>query len=308
MRTLTSRAWPLLLCAALAFVSMGAGAQPAGTQPVDRRVDLRPKFERGQSIRFKMDVANTSTPAAPATTTRPPATTPRPEQMRSKIELGLSLKVMSVTDSREATVEMVFDSIKASTHTKDQDIEFDSTKPGKDGDDIAGLLFQGLEGSTLTLKVDRDGNITSVTGGEAFGTLGQFLGGGGGAGQLFGPLFSIKKGNGIVSVGESWEDVDQIDNSMLGKFKMTTRNTLRSVAGADAMVDVVGRIEPSSEAPGEGVAQIKDSRFGGKYAWDTKLGMLRQMDTTMTVNLEQTVAGVKTATKNESVMKITRVR
>lgn len=303
MNRTAAGAWKLLLCAAfVALCPVIVRAQPEG-----RRVDLRPKFVQGQSVRLKMNVTNTSTPVVPSPT-RPPPTTTRPDQMRSKMELGLALKVKSVSETREATVDLVFDTIKVSTHTKDQDIEFDSAKPNKDGDDIAGLLFQNLAGSTLTLKVDRDGNITSVSGGEAFGALGQFLGNGGGAGELFGPLFSIKKGNGTVSIGESWEDVDQIDNALLGKFKMTTRNTLRGVVGTDAMVDVVGKIEPPSEAPQDGVAQIKTSQFGGKYSWDTTLGMLKQLDSTMTVNMETTVGGVKTTTRNESVMKVIRVR
>lgn len=298
----------------LLMLVFGVALPPAIGQP-ETRIDLRPKFEKGQQVRLKMEVTNTSTPVGAAQAPRPPGSRPpaanepnAPPGQRSRIELGLRLKVQSVAPDRTATVDLVFDSVKMATKTRDLEVDFDSTKPSKGEEDLMCQLLEPLVGSTLTLTVDKDGNIKSVTGGEAFGAIGQFLGSGGGAGDLFGPLFSIKKGNGLVSVGESWEDVDRIDNSMLGKFKMTTKHTLRSAMGGSAEVDMSGRIEPDSEAGGEGVAKIRNSRYSGKYSWDTIQGMVKQMDSTMSVELEQDVGGTKTMTRNEAVTKVTRIR
>ncbi len=290
-----------------------------------REVDLRPKFTVGQQTRFKMELTNSSEPvAAPGSkpkqpwskppagkspsTTQPTKSAASPDRSSSKTEFTISLKVASLSPEHEATVNLVFDAVKISTTTSEGTIEFDSSKPaGKDDDLVAGLL-RPLVGSTLTLKVDQAGNITSITGGESFSALGQFAGGGGQAGDLFGPIFSGRKGTGLARVGESWENADKIDNAMLGRFKMTTRHTLRSAAGTEARIDMTGKIEPDSEAPGEGAGKIKDSSFNGSYAWDTERGMLKRMDSTMRVRMETPSEGGRSETNNESVVKVTQVR
>jgi hypothetical protein len=71
---------------------------------------------------------------------------------------------------------------------------------------------------------------------------------------------------------------------------------------------MTGRIEPGSEAPGSGSGQIKDSSFNGSYVWDTERGMLRRMDSTMRVRMEQTVGDARTETRNESTVKVTQIR
>lgn len=276
-----------------------------------REVDLRPKFAQGQQTRFKMEVTNTSDPV---TATRPVPKKPgdpapaRHATTRSTMEMVLSLKVQSVSPDREATVSLVFDALRVSTTNQDGKVEFDSSKPTSGEDDMVGILLKPLVGTALTLKVDRAGNITSISGGETFSALGQFVGGVGQAGDLFGPLFTVKKGTGMARVGESWEDVDKIDNALLGQFKMTTRHTLRSAYGSEAKVDMAGRIEPGSESPGSGAGHIKDSSFAGNYTWDTERGMLKRMDSTMRVKMEQTVDGLRTETRNESVVKVTQIR
>jgi hypothetical protein len=165
--------------------------------------------------------------------------------------------------------------------------------------------------------VDRSGNITCVRGGVAFtalgllagaGTGGAGKGAGGGAGQLFGPLFSIKKATGMASVGESWEVEDVVDTGLMGGFKMKARHTLRSASGGEANVAVTGRIEPSSEAGSGTVAQLKNSGYAGAYTWDTAAGMLKQMNSSMTVQMETNTDGTPTTTKNESTVKVVRVK
>ncbi len=306
-----------LLAVVVVVLPASAWAQLGGG---GREVDLRPRFVQGQQTRFKMEMTNTSEPvhgAGSAPTTKGPtgstprkpggAAQPASDQSQSKVEMVLSLKVQSVSAGHEATVALVFDSLKMSTTNQDQKVEFDSTKPPTTDEDLVGALLRPLVGSTMTLKVDPAGNITSITGGEAFSGLGQFVGGGQG-GDLFGPLFSAKKGTGRVHVGESWEDEDTIDNSLLGRFKMLTRHTLRSAAANEAKVDMTGHIVPGSEAPGVGAGQIKDSSFTGSYAWDTERGMLKRMDSTMKVRMEQATENGRTETRNESVVRVTQVK
>lgn len=287
---------------------------PSATgQTADGRVDLRPKFESGQSVHLHMSVTNSSTPATPDLKPakkpgpRAEADPDAPQPMQSAIELGLTMKVRSVSPQHESTVDMTFDSLKVSTKTGDEKVEFDSAKPTTSQDDVVGLLMRPLVGTTVTLRVDSAGNVTSVTGGEAFTALGQFVGGGGDAGGLFGPIFSPQHGTGLVHLGESWENADKLSSPMLGEFKMTTRHTLRSVQGKDAKLDLSGRIEPATES-GDKSFQIKESRFGGHYTWDLGMGMVKQLDSTMSITLEQTVAGQRTTTRSESVMHVTRTK
>jgi hypothetical protein len=284
---------------------------------VAREVDLRPKFIVGQSTRYRMEMTNSSEPVAhvaqrPA---KPPATAPKPvdhsqspsDKSSSKIEYTFSLKPQSVGPDREATVNLVFEAVKMSTTNKDGTVEFDSTKPGKDDDLVAGLL-KPLVGSTLTLKIDQGGNITGITGGEAFSGLGQFVGGGGGAGNLFGQIFSSRKQTGLARVGESWETAEKVDTTMLGQFDMSTRYTLGSATFNEAKVTFTGKIAPGTEAPGDGAGKVKDSSYSGSYSWDTERGALKRMDSTMRVRMETSSEGVRSETNNESVVKLTQVR
>src|SRR5438105_4984997 len=163
-----TRSWVGLVAVLLALAPAARG------QFRENRVDLRPRFQAGQTVKYTMSVTNSSSPQ----TLGPPRTGAHPEpanQTSSRIEMGLSLKVRSVTPEHEAVVDLAFDTLKVSSHTRDQTVEFDSTKPAKGEDDVVALLMQPLVGSTLTLHVDKTGNITGVTGEESFTALGQFI-------------------------------------------------------------------------------------------------------------------------------------
>jgi hypothetical protein len=317
------------------------GTQPRDPSPTvstDNRVDLRPKFERGQEIKFKLEVNNVSTappdtsdplddpadakPANRPGSRPPPATTPRtkpnqnnsrPETTKSKIEFGMTLKVKDVDEARNATVDLIFTTVKVSIDGPQMKEEFDSTRPRPrkaDDVDVIGTVLAPLVGSTFTMKIDRAGNISSVTGGDGFAMLGQVVPGTGGAGsmpQVFGPIFTTRKGDGFARVGESWENDDKLDSGLMGDFKMATRHTLSGVSGGVATVNIVGRIAPQTQAPGATTFQLKDSSYGGKYLWDTKAGMLRQMDTKMSVKVEHKLKDQPTEVTNETTTKLTRV-
>src|SRR5262249_28987918 len=132
----------------------------------------------------------------------------------SKVELGLKIKPVEVSAENGATVELSIETVKAQIKSQDTTIDFDSTKPAK-GDDVASMLFQSIAGSKMTMKVDREGNITSVTGGEQLAALGQLAGGGGGkSGDLFSSIFSVGKASGKAAIGESWENDDRIESPL----------------------------------------------------------------------------------------------
>jgi hypothetical protein len=100
------------------------------------------------------------------------------------------------------------------------------------------------------------------------------------AGQLFGPILSLKKGDGLATVGQSWENEDAVGTGLLGRIRMLNKYTLRSAAGGLAKMAIDGRIESDSESP-DSPFKIRDGKFTGSCEWDTRAGMLRSMDTRM---------------------------
>jgi hypothetical protein len=290
---------------------------PAHAQERSREINLRPKFEAGQRIKYKLELANSSRPDSPRPSPQPHQPAPvrpgqptplQPQTTQSNVEMGLTLQVAEVSAEGIATVKMIFDSLKVATRSDDISVEFDSTKPAAGEDDIAAMLLKSIVGTALTMKVDRNGNISSVTGGEAFMALGQFTSGSSSAEQLFGPIFSGNPAKGSAKIGESWEYADRLSSGLLGDFKMVTKHTLRGLQGSNAQIAITGRIEPTSESPGSSSYQVKNSTYTGNYLWDTTKGQLARMETSMNVQIEDKAGHEKTNTRNESTVKITRLQ
>jgi hypothetical protein len=298
---------------------LAAHQQPAAQTG---QIDLRPRFEPGQQIRYTLELNNTqsvvpkpvASPAAPRPRPGSPGT-PSPEPAtRSQVELGLLLRVRDVNQEREATVDIVLETIRMKIDGPDLTAEFDSTAKRPGQDDMVHMMLSSIVGTTMTATIDRTGNIRRITGGEQLTALGQVGmpgvggggGGGGGAGGLFGPIFSPKSGPGLVRVGESWENVDVIDSGLLGRFHMTTRHTLQRMQGSDAIVEVRGQYRKDSETGGSSFAAIKDSSYSGNYTWDTQSGSLKQMNTAMVTRAEQTIGEQTHEIRSEAAVKVTR--
>jgi hypothetical protein len=92
----------------------------------------------------------------------------------------------------------------------------------------------------------------------------------------------------------------------MGSFRMLTRHTLTGMKGRDANVDVSGRIEAKSEAPGSSPFTIKDAHHSGRYVWDTQAGALRQMDSTMSSEIQAKIGEQEMITRSESKLGVTR--
>jgi len=317
---------PALL--ALAAFAPLAGAQDRPREPERKTlipdlttVDLRPKWEKGQQVRYTLELRNASLndAKAPPAKGRPAPGTKKAGQpslkdneSRSNVQMGLVFKVTEVSPEKIATVDITIDRLKLSTTTPDGEVEFDSSKPSKGGeDDIIGQAFKSIVGTTMTMTVDREGTITKVTGGEGLAMLGG-AGGSGGAGagspgQLFGPIFSGRPAKGEARIGESWDYDDGLSTGLLGDFKMKVKHTLTGLRGSDAVVQIRGQIDPKTEAPGSSAFQVKESSYNGQYLWDTSKGQLKSMETSMAVRLDgKTGDNQELATRNEATVKITR--
>jgi hypothetical protein len=316
------------------FGQAGGGGSPKFDQPpaekapartTEGRYDLRPKFEKGQTIRLHLEVNNLAEQPVmdldvlddPDTKPKPDASGRKPakrevEKTKSRVEFGIVMNVGEVDAAGNATVGMTFQTVKVSIDGPGMKEEFDSTKPAapaKPGEvDLIGTVLRPLVGTTMTLNVDRAGNITSVTGGEGFAMLGQVTPGAGGSlPQVIGPIFTIKKGDGFARIGEVWTNIDKLSSGLMGEFRMTTEHRLDSVAGRDAKVGLKGKIEPGSAAPGATTFQLKDSSYSGKYTWDLQRGMIKDMSTKMSMTVEHKLQDAPVQVTSETTTKMKRL-
>lgn len=329
-----------LVLASTAFAQSGGGGNPKFDQPPpapqpkdqarspEGRYDLRPKFERGQTIKLKLEVTNLAEQPAididmlddpdekPKKPARPSQANGKREveKTKSRIEFGIVMKVKEVDAAGNSTVDMTFQTVKVSVDGPGMKEEFDSTKPAKPAPageiDIIGTVLKPLVGTTMSMTVDRAGNISNVTGGDGFAMLGQVTPGSGGAGslpQVIGPIFNIKKGDGFARIGETWDNADKLNSGLMGDFKMTARHTLSSVSGKDAKVDLRGKIEPGSQAPGSSTFQLKDSSYTGRYTWDLARGMIKDMTTKMSMTVEHRLQDTPVQVTSETTTKLTRI-
>lgn len=259
-------------------------------------VDLRPKFEKGQEHRFTMELDSTTDMTAGGGEST---------KQSMKQEYGLLFRVIEAAPESGATAEVVFETIKATIDSPLGKETFDSTKPAdQDGQSMLAPVLRQAVGTTLTLKFDADGNITSVTGGEGL-ALAASLGGGGGPKDLLGGIFSVKKGSGRARVGETWTNIDTIADSPAGGLKLTTEHTLKSAARGEAVVAFRGRVEPGTQAAA-GPVKLTDAHHEGRYVWDTRDGMLKSLESELAVTMDVSAPGVDAATTSRTSMRVKR--
>ncbi len=324
---------------AVAQGSGGARAEP-GEKPRDGAgaalVDLRPKWERGQVIRYRM--TQNSSSAMPDIKDGKKTVTITNDQT-----IEFSLRVREVNrSSGEATVDMVYDAVKIKLDGGPLEVDFDSktSKPApakkpaggggggsKDPLDALGEAlgnlqnldpkamlnehFQKMVGMTLTMTIDSRGVITNVSGGselDATGLLSAMGGAGGGAsgvqqgGSIFGPIGTAESGfTGLARVGQSWTHVNDLSVGPLGAMKMVTEHTLKSAGRGVAELTFAGRVDPKS-ADQQAAAQLSGATQRGTYSWDTARGQLISM------TMEQRVAQAQPGRPGSEAVSTTRMK
>ncbi len=284
-----------------------AAGKPSQKEPQDKAtqgrsglVDLRAKFREGTKASFKLVMENKND--------LPGGEPNKPEQV-VKQEIGLTLRVRSVTEQGNATVELVYDSLKFDMKSDALDVSFDSTKKADQEDPMAEVL-RSVVGLTLTLQADSNGNITSVgsSGGPGTGAPGELTQQFTGADivkNFFGPIMTLQNGSGRVSVGESWTNEDTIAGG-LGNFRIKTTYTLRSHNAPTANVDMSGQM--SLDGSNTGPADLREGTLKGKYVWNTEEGMLTSMDMTMRTIVNTKLTGENNPAESRSESKVTITR
>ncbi len=276
-------------------------AKPGREEGRQGLVDLRAKFREGMKATFKMVMENKNDLAG--------GEPGKPEQV-VKQEIGLTLKVKSVSADGAAALELVYDSLKFDMQSDALDVSFDSSKPADKQDEFADLL-KTIVGTTISMQADANGNITSVSGGGPAtmpgipGAISQQFTGGDVIKNFFGPIMTLQNGSGRVSVGESWTNEDTIAGGM-GNFRMKNTYTLRSYRAPTANVDMSGTM--SLDGSSTGPVDLREGTIKGRYVWDTEEGMLKSMEMTMrtVVNTKLTGDNNPTESRSESTVSVTR--
>jgi hypothetical protein len=289
-------------------------------------VDLRPKFKVGTNVRLRLSNDSTSTIQLPDSLNLPgvdpsrpgkPTTIPTPASKAdgsvslTQQEFTLVFKPTAVSEAGDATVEVVFETIRMKIESEFLTDEFDSTKPNTpskpNNDPLRSLgeaplletSLRPLVGDKLVLTVDPNGNITKVEGGEKFAALfGGTAGGGaapapksGGVQGLFGSLFTLSKTRPHARVGDTWTTKDTLDLSMAGSLTMATTYTLKVAKAGLATLALKGALEPSSAAPSPGPFSIKSCVHEGTAQWNTLDGFLQSMQSVQRLETDINIGG-----------------
>lgn len=290
----------LILAAAFLIAPPATHAEPV---PPAGTADLRWKPKEGQSFIYELQQKSTNrtvvNPPAPTKTARPPKQS-RPAADQGTIDstldqaLTLELTVRSSDAELGSTVDLKITRVRATITTPDGTTKVDSDTPdsGHAADPIA-LALQAIAGTTLTLTVGPEGNITkSEGGGETLG-LASLLGGAGGAvlpRDALGLITSSSSTPARAKVGQRWTTTSALAGSLLGDAAMTTTHTLKKLRGSAAEVDMQGHLEPSGtrreKADAPSLFQVTSAQIKGRYEWDTSAGWIRSMSTTQTTRIE----------------------
>lgn len=279
-------------------------------------IDLRPKWEKGQEIRYRMDQTSTqqtkSPPGAGASMGGESGGLDAAQSMVQAVDLRM--KVIDADPEGGAIVHLIYDRFKVSIDSPLNKGEFDSTSPKeKDTGNPLAAMLRPMVGATLVLTLDRDGNITQIEGGDNLipgglgGTPADALTNPKELKKTWAPLFTTRRASGRATVGDKWTTTDSMDLSLIGSFLINTDNHLRSHKSGAALIDFKGTITPGPESAGALPIQIKDSKHEGTCTWDTQRGQLKDLSMTQTVNIEVELTGSKITSKQDSKTTIRRV-
>ncbi|MDX2131202.1 MAG: hypothetical protein SFY69_04020 [Planctomycetota bacterium] len=259
--------------------------------PAARTVDLRPRFTKGQEVRYVMVLESKKSDAGD-------------DDSSSRQEIGLLLRCTATDPEKGATLELVYESLKASLHTGLVDTEFDSSKP-PNPDDIYDAALRSMVGLKVPVTIAPDGNVTSAGGGTQNALTAQFTG----ADiirSVMGPIFSPKKGQPTVRVGETWKTESEM-HGLMGRMRLEMTHSLASYAGGKAVIETSGKalLDPS-EGAGAPLVRITDSTIQGRTVWNADAGLLDEHSSRQRFVIDALVNEQKISTTQDMTVNVTR--
>lgn len=301
----------LTIAAACGLGTLTAGVavaqQPA---PSEAAVTIKPKFEKGQEYRFRVQVDRTDTNKlmnAPAPASAEPGTEeqkPQPIAVTSRAALDTE-QVLRVVETAEAgaTLELEIASIKANVEIPAGKFAYDSTKPedDKDRDNIALQTYKPIVGVKFTLKTDADGAVTDITGNSEYQGLGsmaaylQLLTGTENLRSRLNMMLVARRGDGVAKIGDTWSNVETTPFRQINaNFEVLMNSTLRSVADGTASVDTTGGMRFLPINPdGKMEWSIKDPSLLASAVWSTTDGIVKTLTVDQSFQLKGSAMGME---------------
>lgn len=280
----------------------------AHAQRAAQTIDLRPRFEAGQEIRYEMRTDSQGTYSTDVGKNLDLDLSSRTQQ-----RLDLLLKVLESDPEKGSVVQISVERASIKIESDQVNLSYDTANPKKpaskssrkpSGDSDLNRLASGLGltdekiieavdgmvGSVVTIEIDPAGNVTSMNvppslpgAGSSAGVGTSGLGGlnslRAGIGVPFDQLVSVGHPTGLVKPREEWTNEDTIGGS--AGLKLSTTHRVRSGTGGLAKVDMRGTITAGSQS-----VKLKRAKYEGDYQWDTELGQLAAMDVTSEVQLD----------------------
>jgi len=319
-------ALPMLAVSLMAAAALAQPAAPAPKpeskpQPAEQRppataagrVDLRPRWELGQVVRYTMkQTSNQQSPNA--------EDPKNPTTVRFEETTGLKMTAKAVdTATGEATVEVLFESVKVKFESDLANVEFDSTKPpaktpAKPADPLDAIdsmiadQFKQKVGTTITIKVAKDGRILSTSGGETLSPAMPGLPSAADAmkqlGGLIGPITTNSSAgfDGTAKVGDRWTHRDQLTVGPIGGLDLTTTYDLRSHSNNLAKVYYKGHAEGKNSTGQPQLANVDSAEHSGIYSWDTRNGQLVRCEMEQKIAISSQLTGGKPATSTTTLV------
>lgn len=175
------------------------------------------------------------------------------------------------------------------------------------GRDVLADLLAPMVGSKTTFVLDRDGNITSMSGGTGL-DLGSLTGGGvGGLGvagpSQFGQIICPAPGRASAGTGDSWTTTSDLVSSPIGGVSMTTRWNVTDVARGVANLKFTGSL--ASRSQDASLLRISDLTYSGTARWNAERGELANMTSDMTMVAETSLTGSPTRIKSRASTAVT---
>jgi len=271
-----------------------------GTTAAAQQIDLRPRFEEGQELVYRLTQQSDQSYA-------PVDAHDQEQSAKFTQELDVRFKPVHVDDeTRAATLEVSFDRVKMGIESGGVTNSFDSDAPDQGA--FAGMLG-AIKDLVLKVELDGDGNITSITGNESAlggGSQAALVGGLIGSDQLrarFGPILTLKKGDGRASVGEYWTTMDEFGSSPLGAFKVVTKHRLTGYRRGVATIETTGRMMVDSEGDTDDGPTLRSSEYTGEYTWDAENGRLQTLEVEQSSEIEASVGEKRMLIKSKGAAK-----
>ena len=340
-------AFVLGACGSLVVGMEPTPAKPAATTEdlPQGSFDLRPKFRMGQDrrVRLKLESRETSpdlladtddAEEVPAKRKSPASSRPPAEsEMNTWQEFVMVFRPTKVGEN-SSEVDIVFESIKSKVQGPGVDDSFDSSKPApkptkstpKSSDPLQQLealtkppsleeLMRPLVGETMTLTIDRDGNITEVRGGQklvralnpmAPSAMAQ-MGGDSPIRDLFKSIVGTA-GKPHAKPGESWSSATNLDVFPIGNTSLRTDYKLTGVQGNVGKIAFSGGLKPREDAsPGGGGLTISKADYAGTTNWDQADGFATSMSAKQELNAELAIGQSKVKINQRQTVTMERI-